>query len=178
MKYRLEELVDLQIGRTPPRKEFEWFNTNGEGYKWVSIKDMGNSGRFISDTSEYLTEAAQKRFGIPIVEKGTLLLSFKLTVGRLCITTDRMLTNEAIAQLPIKDTNIVDRDFLYYYLKNYNFHQLGSTSSIVTAINSTYHKKMEIDLPPIDQQRAIAAVLSSIDDKIESNNAINNNLAA
>lgn len=176
MKYRLEELVDLQIGRTPPRKEFEWFNTNGEGYKWVSIKDMGNSGRFISDTSEYLTEAAQKRFGIPIVEKGTLLLSFKLTVGRLCITTDRMLTNEAIAQLPIKDTNIVDRDFLYYYLKNYNFHQLGSTSSIATAINSTYLKKMEIDLPPIDQQRAIAAVLSSIDDKIESNNAINNNL--
>lgn len=137
---------------------------------------MGNSGRFISDTSEYLTEAAQKRFGIPIVEKGTLLLSFKLTVGRLCITTDRMLTNEAIAQLPIKDTNIVDRDFLYYYLKNYNFHQLGSTSSIATAINSTYLKKMEIDLPPIDQQRAIAAVLSSIDDKIESNNAINNNL--
>lgn len=176
MKYRLEELVDLQIGRTPPRKEFEWFNTNGEGYKWVSIKDMGNSGRFISDTSEYLTEAAQKRFGIPIVEKGTLLLSFKLTVGRLCITTDRMLTNEAIAQLPIKDANIVDRDFLYYYLKNYNFHQLGSTSSIATAINSTYLKKMEIDLPPIDQQRAIAAVLSSIDDKIESNNAINNNL--
>lgn len=176
MKYRLEELVDLQIGRTPPRKEFEWFNTNGDGYKWVSIKDMGNSGRFISDTSEYLTEAAQKRFGIPIVEKGTLLLSFKLTVGRLCITTDRMLTNEAIAQLPIKDTNIVDKDFLYYYLKNYNFHQLGSTSSIATAINSTYLKKMEIDLPPIDQQRAIAAVLSSIDDKIESNNAINNNL--
>ena len=176
MKYRLEELVDLQIGRTPPRKEFEWFNTNCEGYKWVSIKDMGNSGRFISDTSEYLTEAAQKRFGIPIVEKGTLLLSFKLTVGRLCITTDKMLTNEAIAQLPIKDTNIVDRDFLYYYLKNYNFHQLGSTSSIATAINSTYLKKMEIDLPPIDQQRAIAAVLSSIDDKIESNNAINNNL--
>lgn len=176
MKYRLEELVDLQIGRTPPRKEFEWFNTNGEGYKWVSIKDMGNSGRFISDTSEYLTEAAQKRFGIPIVGKGTLLLSFKLTVGRLCITTDRMLTNEAIAQLPIKDANIVDRDFLYYYLKNYNFHQLGSTSSIATAINSTYLKKMEIDLPPIDQQRAIAAVLSSIDDKIESNNAINNNL--
>lgn len=176
MKYRLEELVDLQIGRTPPRKEFEWFNTNGDGYKWVSIKDMGNSGRFISDTSEYLTEAAQKRFGIPIVEKGTLLLSFKLTVGRLCITTDKMLTNEAIAQLPIKDTNIVDRDFLYYYLKNYNFHQLGSTSSIATAINSTYLKKMEIDLPPIDQQRAIAAILSSIDDKIESNNAINNNL--
>ena len=176
MKYRLEELVDLQIGRTPPRKEFEWFNTNGDGYKWVSIKDMGNSGRFIFDTSEYLTEAAQKRFGIPIVEKGTLLLSFKLTVGRLCITTDKMLTNEAIAQLPIKDTNIVDRDFLYYYLKNYNFHQLGSTSSIATAINSTYLKKMEIDLPPIDQQRAIAAILSSIDDKIESNNAINNNL--
>ncbi|MBR5771743.1 MAG: restriction endonuclease subunit S [Clostridia bacterium] len=178
MKYKLEEIVDLKIGRTPPRKEFHWFNENGVGYKWVSIKDMGLAGRYISDTTEYLTKDAQTNFGIPIVEEGTILLSFKLTIGRLCITTDKMLTNEAIAQLPIKDETIVNRDYLYYYLKNYNFSQLGSTSSIATAINSSYLKKMTVDLPAIDRQKRIATILSSIDDKIELNNRINNNLTA
>ena len=178
MKYVLEDLVDLKIGRTPPRKEFQWFNTTGEGFKWVSIKDMGNSGKYISETSEYLTVAAQEKFNIPIVEAGTILLSFKLTVGRLAITTERMLTNEAIAQLPIKDNTIVDAQFLYYYLKNYNFNQLGSTSSIATAINSTYLKKMVIDLPPLHLQKKIASILSSIDEKITENSRINNNLVA
>lgn len=176
MEYTLEDIVDLKIGRTPPRKEPQWFNTTGKGYKWVSIKDMGTCGRFISDTSEYLIEQAQDTFNIPIVEKGTVLLSFKLTVGRVCITNERMLTNEAIAQLPIRNNNLVDANYLYYYLKGYNYGQLGSTSSIATAINSTYLRKMKINLPDIERQKKVAAVLSSIDDRIEKNQHINNNL--
>ena len=68
--------------------------------------------------------------------------------------------------------------YLYYYLKNYNFEQLGSTSSIATAINSTYLRNMMVELPSLDEQKRIAALLSSIDDKIENNVAVNNNLAA
>ena len=178
MEYTLENIVDLKIGRTPPRKESQWFNTTGDGYKWVSIKDMGACGRYISDTSEYLIEQAKDNFNIPIVERGTVLLSFKLTVGRVCIATDTMLTNEAIAQLPIRNKKLVDAKYLYYYLKGYNFNQLGSTSSIATAINSTYLRRMKIELPDIEQQKRVAAVLSSLDDRIEKNQQINNNLAA
>lgn len=176
MEYTLEDIVDLKIGRTPPRKESQWFNTTGDGYKWVSIKDMGACGRYISDTSEYLIEQAKDNFNIPIVERGTVLLSFKLTVGRVCIATDTMLTNEAIAQLPIRNKKLVDAKYLYYYLKGYNFNQLGSTSSIATAINSTYLRRMKIELPDIEQQKRVAAVLSSLDDRIEKNQQINNNL--
>ncbi len=176
MEYTLEDIVDLKIGRTPPRKESQWFNTTGDGYKWVSIKDMGACGRYISDTSEYLIEQAKDNFNIPIVERGTVLLSFKLTVGRVCIATDTMLTNEAIAQLPIRNKKQVDAKYLYYYLKGYNFNQLGSTSSIATAINSTYLRRMKIELPDIEQQKRVAAVLSSLDDRIEKNQQINNNL--
>ena len=175
MKYLLEELVDLKIGRTPPRKEQWWFS-NTSGVKWVSIKDMGDSGRFIDNTSEFLVKDSIDKFNIPIVKKGTVILSFKLTVGRVSITQDDMLTNEAIAQLPVKDEKILNPMFLYYYLKSYNFNQLGSTSSIAQAINSKYLKKMEIDIPEISMQNKIVDILSSIDSYIECNQKINNNL--
>lgn len=178
MKCKLSDIVNLKIGRTPPRKEPQWFCDSDEGIKWVSIKDMGACGKHIYNTSEWLTKDAVKKFNVPVVEKNTILLSFKLTVGRVCITTENMVTNEAIAQLPIKDQRVIDRDYLYYFLKNYNFRQLGSTSSIATAVNSNYLKNIEIQIPPIEAQKAIASILSKLDDKIELNNAINNNLAA
>lgn len=176
MRYKLEDLVDLKIGRTPPRKEQHWFLESGDGIKWVSIKDMGTCGKWLYNTSELLTKEAISKFNISIVKAGTVLLSFKLTVGRLCIASEDVVTNEAIAQLPILDNSLLDRDYLYYYLMSYNFGQLGSTSSIATAINSSYLKKMEIEVPDIKIQRKIASILSSIDNKIENNNAINNNL--
>lgn len=175
MKYLMEELVDLKIGRTPPRKEQCWFKKTS-GIKWASIKDIGNSGRFIDNTSEYITKEAVNKFNIPVVNKNTVILSFKLTVGKVSIAKDTMTTNEAIAQLPIKDTKILNPMFLYYYLKNYNFNQLGSTSSIATAINSRYLKRMILDIPSIYKQNKIVDILSSLDNAIENNEKINKNL--
>lgn len=177
MKYRLEELVDLKIGRTPPRKEQQWFNQGSDDWKWVSIKDMGVSGRYISETSETISKEAQTKFNIPIVRKGTVILSFKLTVGRVAIVDEDMLTNEAIAQLPINDTNIVRPLYLYYLLKNYKFDQLGSTSSIATAVNSSYLKKMEIEIPDIHEQDRVISILQSLDNELELNREINDNLS-
>lgn len=176
MKYRLEEIVDLKIGRTPPRKEQQWFNQGPEDWKWVSIKDMGVPGRYISKTSETISKDAQVKFNIPIVKKGTVILSFKLTVGRVAIVNEDMLTNEAIAQLPIKDTNMVRPLYLYYLLKNYKFDQLGSTSSIATAVNSSYLKKMEIEIPDIQEQDRVISILQSLDNELELNGNINDNL--
>lgn len=138
-------LCSVKIGRTPPRKESQWFDRN-HGEAWVSIKDMGHSSTFISDSSEYLTKEAAAKFNIPVIEPNTLLLSFKLTVGRLCISTKRMHSNEAIAQLPIRSDKI-NLEYLYYFLRNFNFDQLSSTSSIATAVNSTTVKNMPVIIP-------------------------------
>ena len=93
----LKECVDIGIGRTPPRKEHQWFSENPEDIKWISIKDLGNDGVYILKTAEYLTQEAIEQFKIPIIPKNTVVLSFKMTVGRVAITTDAMLSNEAIA---------------------------------------------------------------------------------
>lgn len=171
----LGDICDIKIGRTPPRKQPQWFSES-HGIKWVSIKDMGNTGKYISQTSEFLTADAIKKFNVPIIPAGTLLMSFKLTVGRLGFTGHDMCSNEAIAQLPIKDSDIVDKNYLYYYLKNFNFDSLSSTSSIATAVNSKTVKSISVNLPPLDQQKKIANILGSLDEKIELNRRMNETL--
>ena len=171
----LGDICDIKIGRTPPRKQPQWFSES-HGIKWVSIKDMGNTGKYISQTSEFLTADAIKKFNIPIIPAGTLLMSFKLTVGRLGFTEYDMCSNEAIAQLPIKGPDMVDKNYLYYYLKNFNFASLSSTSSIATAVNSKTVKNISVNLPPLDRQKKIANILGSLDEKIELNRRMNETL--
>lgn len=144
---KLKTVVDIAIGRTPPRKESQWFSTNNQDVKWISIKDLGSEGAFIFNTSEYLTNEAVVKFNIPIIPKDTVLLSFKMTVGRVAITTEEMLSNEAIAHFRFNDKTPFTKEYLYLFLKNYKYETLGSTSSIVTSINSAMIKDMEITIP-------------------------------
>ena len=143
-----QNVFEINIGKTPPRKEHEWFTESSEDNIWVSIADMGNCGVFISDSSEYLTDEAIKRFNIQMVEKDTILLSFKLTVGRVAIAATRLTTNEAIARFVIPQKYY--REFLYLYLKQYKYGNLGSTSSIATAVNSKTIKGMKLLIPNKD----------------------------
>lgn len=94
---RADEFFDISIGKTPPRKESQWFSNTSEDVTWVSISDMGSCGLYIRKSSERLTKEAVKRFNIKVVPDNTVLLSFKLTVGRIAITNGEMTTNEAIA---------------------------------------------------------------------------------
>jgi type I restriction enzyme S subunit len=144
----LENIFDIGIGRTPPRKEQKWFSINPKDVKWVYIKDMGSKGVYTDTTTEYLTEEAIKEFNIPIIPQNTVILSFKMTIGRLGITTERMLSNEAIAHFKLLPNTSFYPEFLYLYLKTYRWEQLGSTSSIVESINSLMIKQLNITMPP------------------------------
>ncbi len=144
--YPLDELFEVQIGRTPPRKESEWFTTIERDSKaWASIKDMSSAEPFIFHTSERLTEAAVSKHRIPIVQAGNILLSFKLTVGRVCIAPYPMCTNEAIASLTPRLPNV--RNWAYAYLLGFNYEQLGNTSSIGKAVNSKIIAAMPVLCP-------------------------------
>ena len=166
---KLGEEFDISIGRTPPRLETEWFSKVPVGKKWISIKDIGNSGIYIDNTSEYLTDEAIKKFNIPIIPKNTTILSFKMTVGKLTITTEDMLSNEAIAHLKIKTNSVLSSEFIYLYLQKLDFNALGSTSSIVTAINSTMIKELEIIVPDSDILKRFNQVILSLFNKIRTN---------
>lgn len=165
----LGNVFDIKIGRTPPRKEHHWFSENPSDIKWVSIKDMGTSGVYIGKVSEYLTQDAVDRFSIPVIPENTVMLSFKMTIGRLAISTENMLSNEAIAHFKVKSDSRLFSEFLYLYLKTYQWEQLGSTSSIVEAINSQMIKEMEILIPDEKTLNAFKKIIEPYFKKIKSN---------
>lgn len=144
------EVSEVGIGKTPPRKESEWFSDNSEHVRWLSIRDMGLSDAFARRSSETLTPEAIERFNIRRVPDYTVLLSFKLTVGRLAITDGEMATNEAIAHFKLNRETRVTTEYLYFYLKNFDFDSLGSTSSIAEAVNSRMIRELPILVPPAD----------------------------
>ena len=163
---RADDFYQINIGKTPPRKEHQWFSTNPADKIWVSIANMGNSGIFISDSSEYLTKEAVDRHNIIMVPKNTILLSFKLTVGRVAIADKELTTNEAIARFILSDDKYME--YLYLYLKKYDYNSLGSTSSIATAVNSKTIKGMQMLQPSDNVIDAFHIQVNPIFEKIRS----------
>lgn len=171
---RTDEFFDITIGKTPPRKEKEWFSDNPEDCVWISISDMGSCGTFITDSSEYLTKAAVDKHNVKVVPDNTVILSFKLTVGRIAITVGETTTNEAIAHFNTSKDNITE--YLYCYLKSFDFGSLGSTSSIGTAVNSKTIKAMDFVIPEESELQEFCDIARPMFEQIKKNQFENQNL--
>ena len=165
----LGKVFDIGIGRTPPRKEQHWFTLNPIDVKWVSIKDMGTSGIYIDKVSEYLTQEAVEQFSVPVIPENTVMLSFKMTIGRLAISTEKMVSNEAIAHFKQKEGSFLFPEFLYLFLKTYSWVELGSTSSIVESINSQMIKEIEMVIPNKEKLIAFKEMIKPTFNKIKTN---------
>lgn len=164
---RIDEYFDITIGKTPPRKEKEWFSKNPIDCVWISISDMGSCGTFITDSSEYLTRTAVDKHNVKVVPDNTVILSFKLTVGRIAITVGKTTTNEAIAHFNTSKDNITE--YLYCYLKSFDFDSLGSTSSIGTAVNSKTIKAMEFVNPEEKELQEFCDIVRPMFEQIKKN---------
>lgn len=173
---RADEYFDISIGKTPPRKEPEWFSENPDNCVWVSISDMGSCGLYISDSSEYLTPEAVNKFNVRVVPDNTVILSFKLTVGRVAITDGMMTTNEAIAHFKTDKHEI--NEYLYCYLKNFNYQTMGSTSSIATAVNSKIIKAMPFVIPNENELKTFHSITAPCFEMIKQKQQENNRLVA
>lgn len=171
---RADEYFDISIGKTPPRKEPQWFSTNPQDVTWVSISDMGTCGLYISSSSEQLTKQAVERHNVKVVPDNTVLLSFKLTVGRIAITNGEMTTNEAIAHFKTDKKEI--NEYLYCYLKCFNYQTMGSTSSIATAVNSKIIKGMPFVVPTNDELEEFHGFAAPMFAKIKANQIETDNL--
>lgn len=142
-----DEISAVGIGKTPPRKEHHWFSESPTDVPWMSIRDLGNAGVYISYTSEFLTGEAVKKFRVRRIPDNTVVLSFKLTMGRVAIADGEMLSNEAIAHFLLKPEIPFGSAYLYCYLKGFDYDKLGSTSSIATAINSKMVRGIKVLVP-------------------------------
>lgn len=156
---RLEEIADIAIGKTPPRKDPKNF---GQGTTWVSISDLDGS-KVVSDTKEELTELGIKKSGIKIVPKGTLLFSFKLSIGKVAFAGKDLYTNEAIAALKWKKSVSIHPDYMYYVMKEFDFTETVDKAAKGLTLNKAKLKELQIPLPPLPEQQRIAAMLDAAD---------------
>jgi len=162
MKWKLEklsELCEINVGKTPSRDKQEYF---GQGATWVSIADM-NRKVFIESSKEEVTPAGIKNANMKIVDSNTVLFSFKLSVGKVCITSKPVYTNEAIAALPIKDSKRLFTKYLYYAMQAQDFSYLGETAAKGLTLNKAKLKTINIPLPPFIIQQKIATILDEAD---------------
>jgi len=114
-KHYLLNVSDLsgENQKTPKRSEPKYWN-NGT-HKWATIASM-DFGKPIVETKEYITDAALHETHIKRVPEGTLLFSFKLTIGKMAFAGCDLYTNEAIAALTPK-ADLIDKRFLFYALQ-------------------------------------------------------------
>ena len=114
-----KDVFPIKMGKTPPRGDkSSWDEKKATHNKWVSIADISNNeGKIIEDTKEYISDSAAEK--INKVSKGSLLMSFKLSIGRMAFAGDDLYTNEAIIAIPENDKYILR--FMYYYLLSYDW---------------------------------------------------------
>ncbi|MCM1981781.1 restriction endonuclease subunit S [Lyngbya confervoides] len=156
----LSELCNIVIGRTPARKEAKYW---GKGNKWVSISDLNS--KVVCETKEEITDYAVEQKRCRKIPKGTLLFSFKLTIGKMAFAGCDLYTNEAIAALLIKDKEQLSRDYLFFALQVAKL--IGSNQAVMgKTLNSKSLAKIEIPLPSLDDQKRIAYVLGKVEELI------------
>lgn len=155
----LGDLCEIKIGRTPSRSRADFW---GDGHPWLSIADM-NQGRFLSHTKESITPLAVRDAGCKAVESGTVLLSFKLSIGKVGIAKRPLFTNEAIAGLPIVRPDLVNSGYLYWALRSMDVSVGFNRAAMGATLNKGALQRLQILLPPLSQQQPIAAVLDQAD---------------
>jgi type I restriction enzyme S subunit len=160
---QLSQLCDIVMGRTPARKKPEYW---GKGNKWVSIADL--TSKIICDTKEEITDYAVTQTHCRKVPKGTLLFSFKLTIGKMAFAGCDLYTNEAIAALHIKNKKELYAEYLYFALQAAKL--LGSNQAAMgKTLNSKSLAQIEIPIPEengkpnLDDQKRIAHLLGKVE---------------
>lgn len=165
----LGNLCEINIGGTPSRNnESYWDNSKQQENHWVSIRDLNR--KVITSTAERITELGVRNSNVKIVKKGTILMSFKLSIGRVAYAGVDLYTNEAIAAL---ETNKIDVDFLYQGLKHWDLLQDVDTAIKGSTLNKAKLRNIKFTIPASkSEQTRIAQILSKADEAISQTEAL------
>lgn len=164
MRIRLKDAFDLQMGKTPARNTPSYWDGD---HKWISIADIGSAGKYIATTKERITDKAITESGIRAVPAHTVIMSFKLSIGKTAITSEEMYTNEAIMAFVSKGTYDIDADYLYHLCCGTEWTEGTNKAVMGLTLNKATLSEKRISLPEITEQRNIAAKFDALDNVIE-----------
>jgi type I restriction enzyme S subunit len=163
VKVKLIEVFDLQMGKTPSRNNLAYWNGTNT---WVSISDLGDANKYISKTKERISDLGVTESGIKLVPKGTVIMSFKLSLGKTAITAEDMYTNEAIMAFIDKKIYSIDPNYIYHLFSGMNWIE-GSNKAVmgITLNKATLSQKI-IDIPDMEEQRKVSRIFDKLDNLI------------
>lgn len=174
--YTLEKVCEkIYSGGTPSTKHPEYWNGD---IKWLSSGET--SQRFVYDTKRKITQLGVDNSSTKLATKGCTVVATAgqgYTRGQASFLMTDTYMNQSVIACKANE-RIIDPLFLYYNLDNRyeEFRLLSDGTSTRGGLSGWIVKRMEIQIPPLNEQRAIAGILKSLDDKIEGNNKINENL--
>lgn len=162
-------LCNIEIGGTPARSNAEYWDSGKDtGNRWVSIRDLNR--RIVCETAEEITDLGVRNSNAKQQPKGTVLLSFKLSIGRVAFAGCNLYTNEAIAGLRSEE---LLSEFLFYGLQQWDLLQNVDQAIKGATLNKDKLKKVEFEYPQsLVEQAKIAEVLSTLDRAIEQTEAL------
>lgn len=173
MKCKLSEVMELIGGGTPKTSKPEYWNGD---IPWLSVKDFNNGFRYVYETEKSITQLGLEKSSTKLLQRGDVIISARGTVGEIATVPFSMAFNQSCYGLRAR-TGIVTSDYLYYLIKyNVSVLKKNTHGSVFDTITRNTFENIEVELPSIEIQEKIASILSDYDEKIELNNAINNNL--
>ena len=162
-KVKLGEVCEIRIGKTPNRSQTLYW---GGDYPWLSISDM--KGKILCTTKEKITQEAVEKEKMQIVSKGTVVMSFKLSIGKVGILAENMYTNEAIANFVVKNNKMLFNEYLYYALQGMNFDSLTDRAVMGKTLNKAKLNNLSIVYNEPFMQQQIVLRLDGVNKLIES----------
>jgi type I restriction enzyme S subunit len=159
----LGDICRIEMGRTPSRGDSKgWDKALKTANHWASIADLtACNGRVLTSTKERISDFAAKT--TKVVPAGTLMMSFKLSIGKLAFAGCDLYTNEAIAAFHLNEKSNVDSDFLYWALSVVDWSALTKGSEKVkgATMNKAKLNLLEIPVPPLAEQKRIVELLDA-----------------
>ena len=176
-KYKLSEIGSVVGGATPSTTVDAYYNGD---IPWLTPKDLSNfHERYIERGERNITKSGLNSCSAQLLPAGSVLFSSRAPIGYVASAKNPIATNQGFKSI-IPNPEKVDSLFLYYLLKynKDNIEAMGSGTTFKEVSGATM-KNIEVYLPEdLDEQRRIAGILGSLDDKIELNRRINANLEA
>ena len=163
-EYRLSEIIELTGGGTPKTNNNVYWNGD---IPWLSVVDFNNGRKYVYNTEKTITKSGLDNSSTKLLNTGDIIISARGTVGVVSMLGKPMTFNQSCYGIKaIEGVSI--NDFVYYLLKDTvsNFIQIAHGGVFDTITRDTF-KEIEISLPPLPEQKAIASILSSLDDKID-----------
>ena len=163
--YKLSEIYELQLGKTPARNKTAYWQ-DGE-HAWVSIADLSKCDMYISDTKERITQFAVDECGIRIIPADTLIMSFKLSIGKVAITKKALFSNEAIMAFIDKGIIPILPQYAYYLFSAQKWGEEGNRAVMGTTLNKAALAQYNIRIHSADEQAQIIEKLNKLSFLIE-----------